>query len=477
MAERVDAVVIGAGPNGLAAAIRLAQADRSVLVLEAADRIGGGARSEELTLPGFVHDVCSAIHPLAAGSPFLRTLPLEDHGLRWVHPEVPFAHPLDDGPAVLVHRDVRATTDNLDEGDAAGWQRTFAPLVRGFEGLMDDLMRPVIHLPRHPILLARFGLQALLPATTFATRRFDGPRARAVFAGSAAHSFLDLGRPVTSAYGVMITLGAHTVGWPAAEGGSQRLAEAMASYLRSLGGQIRTGERVTGLAQLPPSDLVLFDTNPAQVVAIAGDRLSSCVQAQLQAFPRGPGVFKIDYALSEPVPWKAEGADRAGTLHLGGTLEEVAASEAAVDRGDHPERPYMLAAQHTVFDPTRAPEGQHTLWTYCHVPNGSTVDMTGRMEAQIERFAPGFRDVVLERHVMGPSDYEAHNPNLVGGDISGGANSLFRYVFRPRVTVDPYRLGDGLYLCSSSAPPGGGVHGMCGLRAAESALSHQHQRS
>ncbi|MBW3562656.1 MAG: NAD(P)/FAD-dependent oxidoreductase [Actinobacteria bacterium] len=472
MADRYDAVVVGSGPNGLAAAVRLAQADRSVLVVEAADRIGGGSRSEELTLPGYVHDVCSAIHPLAASSPYLRTLPLEDHGLRWVHPEVPLAHPLDDGPAVLVHRDVRATTDELDEGDADGWRRTFGPLVRGFDDLMDDLMRPVIHRPRHPILLARFGLQAMLPATVLARSRFDGPRARAVFAGSAAHSFLDLSRPVTAAYGVMITLGAHTVGWPAAEGGSQSIADALASYLGSLGGEIRTGTLVTSLGELPPSDLVMFDTDPQQVVRIAGDRLSGRVRRQLEAFPRGPGVFKVDYALSEPVPWRAVGAARAGTLHLGGTLEEIAASEAAVGRGEHPQRPYMLVAQPTVFDPTRAPEGRHTLWTYCHVPNGSTFDMTDRMEAQLERFAPGFRDVVLERHVMTATDYEAHNPNMVGGDISGGANSLFRYVFRPRVTVDPYRVGERLYLCSSSTPPGGGVHGMCGLRAAESALRH-----
>ena len=465
-----DAVIVGSGPNGLAAAAVLAEAGLSVLVIEAEDRIGGGTRSEELTLPGFVHDRCSAIHPFGAASAVFRHLPLHEHGLEWVHPEVAFAHPLDDGSAGMVERSLESTAEHFG-ADARRWRRVMGPIVRRFDHVADAVMQPMLRVPRHPVTLARFGMRALWPATTFARRAFVTEQARGAFAGVAAHSILPLSAPATAAVGVVFGSSAHARGWPAARGGSQGIADALASYVRSKGGEVVTGQRVRTLADVPPASAVLFDVSPRALADIAGDRLPSKYLTRLRRYRHGPGSFKIDYALDGPVPWKADECRRAGTVHLGGTLDEVAASERAVHEGRHPDRPYVLVAQQSLFDESRAPEGKHTLWAYCHVPAGSTVDMTDAIEDQLERFAPGFRDLVLARSVMFPADLEAHNANYIGGDIAGGSSGGLQILFRPTVSADPYATPtDGLYLCSASTPPGGGVHGMCGYWAAQSAL-------
>ncbi|MBW3577141.1 MAG: NAD(P)/FAD-dependent oxidoreductase [Actinobacteria bacterium] len=472
MRERYDAVVVGAGPNGLAAAIRLAKADRSVLVLEGADAVGGGARTKELTLPGFRHDVCSAIHPLGIGSPYLRTLPLHEHGLEWVHPDIPVAHPLDDGPAVLIERSLAGTAAGLGR-DAATWRRTYAPLVRRFDQLALDTMAPLTRMPHHPLLMARFARHAVRSAQGWARSRFTGERARAAVAGMAGHNVLAFDRPFTAALGVLFPAAAHAVGFPMARGGSQAIADAMASLLRSLGGEIRTGTPVRDLADVPPHEALLFDLTPRQMLAIVGDRAPGRLRQRVERFRHGPGVFKVDYALDGPVPWSAQDTQRAGTVHLGGTLEEVAAAELATAEGRHAERPYIIAAQQTLFDPTRAPDGRHTLWAYCHVPSGSTVDMTGPIEDQLERFAPGFRDRILARSTMTTADLEDYNPNYIGGDISAGAHSGLQLLLRPWPSLDPYALGETRwFLCSASTPPGAGVHGMCGYYAAGSVLRH-----
>ena len=464
-----DAVVVGSGPNGLAAAITFAQAGRSVLVLEARETIGGGCRSAELTLPGFVHDVCSAIHPLGLGSPFFETLPLGDHGLEWIHPPAPVAHPMDDGTAVLIERSVDETAAGLGP-DGRAYRSLMGPLAADWIGLATDLLGPLA-IPRHPVSLARFGLKAIRSARGLAESRFEGERARAVFAGIAGHAILPLERTATAAIALVLGTVAHAVGWPLPRGGSQRIADALASYLRSLGGQIETGSPVESLDRLPPARATLLDTTPRQLLRIAGDRLRGRYRRQLEAYRYGPAAFKLDFALSGPIPWRARECARAGTVHLGGTLAEIAASEAAVGRGEHPERPYVLLAQQSLFDPSRAPAGQHTVWAYCHVPNGSTVDMAARIEAQIERFAPGFRDRVLARSVLTPARLEEHNANYVGGDINGGAQDLGQMFARPALRVVPYSTPlRGLYICSSSTPPGGGVHGMCGHHAARAAL-------
>lgn len=476
MSERYDAVVVGSGPNGLAAAVRLADAGLAVHVVEAGATIGGGTRSAELTLPGYVHDVCSAIHPLGAGSPYLSRLPLDEHGLAWVHPDLPLAHPLDDAPAVALERSPRATGDHLDATDRLAWDRALTPLVRDWPHTRHALLGEILRVPRHPIRLARFGIQALLPATTYARLRFRGERARALFAGLAAHSFLSLRRPTSAAFGLVLAIAAHAVGWPMARGGSQAIADALAGHLRALGGTVRTGHAVTDLAELPPVRAVVLDVTPHQALAIAGSRLPGRVRRSLAGYRRGPGVFKVDYALREPAPWSDPAVRGAGTVHLGGRLHEIAASESAVAAGRHPDRPYVLVAQQSLADPSRAPQGHHTLWAYCHVPNGSTVDMTSAIEDQLDRFAPGFRDVVLERHTMGPSEVEARNPNYLGGDISAGAHDGLQLLARPRLSLDPYRLAapdgarPGVYLCSAATPPGAGVHGMCGYHAATSVL-------
>ena len=468
-----DAVVVGAGPNGLAAAITLARAGCSVTVLEAEDTAGGGCRSAELTLPGFVHDVCAAIHPLGASSPVFSGLPLADHGLRWAHPDAPAAHPLPDGRAAVLERSLPATADGLGGVDGRAWRRLVGPLVDHWDDLTDSILGPMLRVPRHPVTLTRFGLRAVRPAAALARRRFEGEAARGLFAGLAAHAILDLGSPLTSSFGLTFAASGHAVGWPAAAGGSQRLTDALVSYLGTLGGTVETGQRVTSLADLPPARAVLFDLTPRQVAAIAGARLHRRLRRRLNRFRYGPASFKIDYALDGPVPWTAAGCHRAGSVHVGGTLDEVVAAERDVVEGRHPERPYVLTAQPSRFDPTRAPAGRHTFWAYCHVPRGSTVDVTAAVEAQIERFAPGFRDLVLARHTMFPADLERHNANNVGGDVAGGSHGGLQLVARPRLALDPYRLAiDGLdaYLCSSSTPPGAGVHGMCGWWAAQSAL-------
>ena len=464
-----DAFVVGAGPNGLAAAIVLAQAGVSVEVLEAAETVGGGARSGELTLPGFVHDVCSAIHPLGMASPLFRTLPLAEHGLEWVEPPAALAHPFDDGTAVVLERSPDAAVTGLGEDDSR-WRRLFAPLARDAEPLLEDVLAP-LHVPAHPLVLARFGARAALPATALAGLSFRGAKARGVFAGLAAHSMLPLERPPSAAFGLMLGLLAHSVGWPFPQGGSQRLSDALASHLRSLGGEIETGRRVESLGELAEAPLVLLDVTPRGLLALAGNRLPARYRRRLERYRFGPGVFKLDWALDGPIPWGAEECTRAGTVHLGATLEEIAASEAAPWRGEVAERPYVLLAQQSLFDPTRAPTGRHTAWAYCHVPNGSPVDMTERIENQVERFAPGFRERILARSALGPADLERHNENYVGGDINGGAATLSQLFTRPVARVSPYTTPlPGVFLCSASTPPGGGVHGMCGYHAARAAL-------
>ena len=463
-----DAVVVGSGPNGLAAAITLARAGRSVLVLEAADTVGGGVRTAELTLPGFLHDVCSAIHPLAKASPCFAELPLDEHGLELVQPPAPLAHPLDDGTAVMLERSVEETAAGLGP-DAEAYRKLMAPLVDRAERLEPFLLgrSPI---PRRPLLAARFGLLGLRSAVGLA-KRFEGERARALFAGLAAHSIQDLHRMPTASFGLVLGLFGHTHGWPLVRGGSQLLADALASYLRSLGGEIETGRRVDSVDELPSAGLTMLDVTPRQVLHLAGHRLPGRYARALRRYRYGPGVFKVDWALDGPVPWADPECGRAGTVHLGGTLEEIAASEEAVWRGEAPERPYVLVAQQSLFDESRAPEGKHTLWAYCHVPNGSSVDMTERIEAQVERFAPGFGERVLERSVRGPADIERYDENYVGGDINGGVQDLRQLYTRPVVRLNPYSTPvDGLYICSSSTPPGGGVHGLCGYYAARAAL-------
>ena len=463
-------MIVGSGPNGLAAAVTLAREGWSVLVREAEDTIGGGVRSAELTLPGFVHDVCSAFHPLGAGSAVFRSLPLGDHGLEFVHAPAPLAHALDGGAAVLLERSLDVTAASLGR-DAAAYRELIAPFVGRWSELERDLLRPLVRVPRSPVLAARFGLHALRPARGLAESKFESERARALLAGVSAHSFLPLERAGSAAVGLgLLTLG-HAVGWPVVRGGSQKLADALASYLRSLGGVIETGARVASLAELPPARAVLCDLTPREFLRVAGARLPRRYRRALERYRYGPGTFKLDYALDGPIPWAAPECERAGTVHLGGTLAEIAAAERAPWAGRHAERPFVLVGQQSRFDETRAPAAKHTLWAYCHVPNGSTVDMTERIENQIERFAPGFRDLVLERRAAAPADLERRNANLVGGDINGGAADLRQLFARPVARLNPYATPvPGLYLCSSATPPGGGVHGLCGYRAARVAI-------
>ena len=464
-----DAVVVGSGPNGLAAAILLARAGCSVLVLEAAPTAGGGMRTQELTLPGFRHDVCSAIHPLGLGSPFLGTLELERHGLEWIQPPAPLAHPFDDGTAALLERSVEATAQGLG-ADAGAYRRLMGPLVADADDLLADILGP-LRVPEHPVPLARFGLLGARSAVGLARRRFASARARALFAGLAAHSLLPLTSSPSAGFGLVLGLLGHHVGWPMPRGGSQSLAEALAACLRSLGGELELGRRVESLAELPRARTVLLDVTPRQLLRLAGSRLPAGYRRRLERFRYGPGAFKLDLAVDGPIPWRAPECARAGTVHLGGTLEEIAASEAAVAAGRTSERPYVLLAQQSLFDPSRAPPGKHTVWAYCHVPNGSRVDMTARIEAQIERFAPGFRERVIAQHVLGPQELERYNANYVGGDINGGLQDLRQLLTRPVARLVPYETPlPGVFLCSSSTPPGGGVHGMCGYWAARAAL-------
>jgi len=469
VSSQYDAVVVGSGPNGLAAAIELARAGRSVLVREAAEAVGGGLRSGELTLPGFVHDLCSAIHPMAAASPFFRTIPLSEHGLEWIEPPAPLAHPLENGRAAVLHRSVEETAAGLGV-DEASYRGLFGPLAASWGELESALLGPLVRVPQHPLALARFGLSALQPADSFARRRFKGEPARALFAGLAGHSLLPLESIGSASFGLVLGTTGHAVGWPLPRGGSQRIADALAAYLRSLGGEVQTGAPVESLDELS-APTVLCDVTPRQLLRLAGDRLPPRYRRRLERFRYGPGVFKLDWALSGPIPWTAPVCAQAGTVHLGGTLEEIVASEQAPARGETSERPYVLLAQPTLFDASRAPEGKHTAWAYCHVPNGSTVDMTEAIEDQVERFAPGFRERVLARSALAPADLERRNPNLVGGDIGGGSNELRQLAARPVLRRVPYATPlDGVYLCSASTPPGGGVHGMCGYLAAHAAL-------
>lgn len=465
----LDVVVVGAGPNGLAAAITCAEAGRSVVVVEATDAIGGGTQTRELTLPGFRHDVCSAIHPLAAVSPFFAGAGLERHGLELLHPEVALVHPLDDGRAGVLHRSVEETVAGLG-ADGRSWERHIGWTARRWDRLSEAVLGPLLRVPQHPITLGGFGARGALPATTFG-RAFHTDEARALLAGCSAHAFLPLSRPFTASMGIMLLASAHVAGWPVAKGGSEAINQAMASRLAELGGTIEVGRPVRSLADVPASRAVLFDLTPRQLLAVCGDALPAAYRRRMGKYKYGPAAFKVDYALSEPVPWTNPSARRAGSLHLGGTLEEVAHAEAEVAAGRPPDHPFLLVGQQSLIDPTRAPAGRHTLWTYCHVPNGSRVDMVDAMERQIERFAPGFRDVVLARHVASPAWFEAHNESFIGGDIAGGSHGGLQLVLRPRPGVSPYRTPDPrLFVCSAATPPGAGVHGMCGRNAAQAAL-------
>ncbi len=466
-----QATIIGSGPNGLAAAIELVRGGCSVQVLEAEETIGGGTRSGELTLPGFVHDICSAVHPLGVASPFFRTLPLASHGLEWIQPPAPLAHPLDDGTAVLLEKSIEETCANLGE-DAAAYRKLIELLVDDWENLFADLLGP-IRFPKHPLTFARFGLSARRSAQGLAESHFKGERARAMFAGIAGHSMLSLDQAFSASFGLVLAVAGHAVGWAIPRGGSQKIADALSSYLRSLGGEIITGSRVESIDEfLAPEHAVLCDLTPRGLLRVAANHLPENYRRKLERYRYGPAVYKIDWALSSPIPWKAPDCARAGTVHLGGTLAEIAASENAPHLGNHSDKPYVLLTQPSLFDPSRAPAGKHTAWAYCHVPNGSTFDMTERIENQIERFAPGFRDCVIAKKVLPPAELESHNANLVGGNISGGAQDISQLFLRPtrRLYSTPSK---GLYLCSSSTPPGGGVHGMCGYHAARRVLKQK----
>ena len=465
----VDAVVIGSGPNGLAAAVALAQAGASVLVLEGADEIGGGTRSAELTLPGFTHDVCSAVHPMGILSPFFRQLPLGEHGLTWIRPPASVAHPLPEGDAVMLYRSLERTRAGLGV-DASAYQRLLSPMLDQPHRLLADLMAP-LRIPDGPYQMLRFGIRALFSANRLARLVFREERARALFAGCAAHSMLPLTYPLSAALGLIFTMTAHVEDWPVAKGGSHAITRSLASYLESLGGKLQTGTRIRRLDELPNARAVLFDTSPRQLVEIAGDALPRGYRRRLERYRYGPGVFKLDWALDGPIPWRDPVCLEASTVHVGGSIEEISSSERDMYHGRHSARPFLILCQQSDFDPTRAPEGKRTGYAYCHVPHGSEVDMTDAIEAQVERFAPGFRDRILARHAMNTSFLQAYNPNYVGGAITGGVADLFQLFTRPVARLDPYSTPHPrLFLCSAATPPGGGVHGQCGYWAAQSVL-------
>ena len=467
-----DAVIVGAGPNGLAAAIRIAQHGFSTLVLEGNDKAGGACRTAELTLPEFQHDVGSAVHPLAMASPFFLSLPLEKHGLAWIEPELPLAHPVSDQVVAVLKKSVEETSVALGK-DASAYTRIFGPIVSSSQNLLEEFLQPIIHVPRHPLLAARFGIQALLSARQLVRSYSLGETAAALFAGLAGHSFLALTSPGSAAFGLMLGMLGHSVGWPIPRGGAQTIANALVEHLKTLGGKIRTGVFVKSLSELPASRVILLDVTPRQLLRLTGQQLPTGYRRRLEHFRYGPGIFKVDYALHQPVPWIHEACQQAGTIHLGGTFDEVAQAEAQVAQGKCPDRPFLLLSQPTLFDPSRAPAGRHILWAYGHVPNGSTFDMTERIEEQIERFAPGFSDRILFRRSTPAPELETQNPNLIGGAITGGANDLWQVVARPTLSAVPYRTPlKGVFLCSSSTPPGGGVHGMCGFHAANAALTY-----
>lgn len=476
MASALDAIVVGSGPNGLAAAIALAQRGLSVRVYEAQPEAGGGLRSAALTEPGFIHDVCATVHALALVSPFLKTLPLSAYGFEPVHPAAPFAHPLDDGDAVVAERSIASTAEGLSRADGRAYRRLLAPFTARIDDVMESLLAP-LNL-RHPLLMARFAARAVRSAKGQALGSFTDARTRAMIAGVAAHAVVPLEQAGTAGYALGLSIAAHGVGWPIARGGSQQLARALAACLTSLGGEIVTDSPVEALDRLPASRAVLCDVTPRQFLQLAGARVPRGYRRRLSRFRYGPGIFKMDWALSEPVPWRASGCRRAGTLHLGGSFGEIADSERAAWNGRVHDRPYVLAVQPSLWDSSRAPAGRHTLWAYCHVPHGATADMTSRIEDQIERFAPGFRDCVITRHAMGPSAMERRNANLIGGDITGGAGDLAQILMRPVASVCPYATAlENVYLCSSSTPPGVGVHGMSGYYAAQAALARTFGRA
>lgn len=470
-----DAVIVGSGPNGLAAAIRLALEGLSVKVFEASETVGGGMRTQELIQPGIHHDICSAIHPMAAASPFLKKLPLEKYGLKWIHPDHPAAHPLDDEPPAILWHDLQETASELDE-DADIYKSLVSSLVDNWNGLTEDFLGP-LGLPKHPVQMASFGLKGLRSAHSL-QKKFKTKRAKALFAGLAAHSILPLDILSTSAIGLVLAAAAHTAGWPLPKGGSQSIALAMAHYLNSLGGEIETGVPVNSLDQLPESKVVLFDLTPRQVIEITGDLFPASYKKRLEKYKYGAGVFKMDFILKEPVPWKDPECAKAGTVHIGGSFEEIARSEKETGNGGHPEKPFVLAAQQSLFDQSRTPDNRHTLWAYCHVPNSSTTDMTTPIENQIERFAPGFRDVIDQKITMNTEQFNSYNANYIGGDINGGRQDIWQLFSRPLHFVNPYATpSDGIYFCSASTPPGGGVHGMCGYHAASLALKRNFGRS
>ena len=464
-------MVVGSGPNGLAAGVVLARAGVRVRVREASERIGGGTRTESLTLPGFLHDVCSAVHPLGAASPCFRALPLAAHGLTWIQPPAPLAHPFDDGTAALLERSIEATTATLDRADARAYTSLLGPFVEQWEGLFADALGPLVRVPAHPramLRLARYGLRS----ATSLMGRFEGDRARALLAGMAGHSLLPLEAAPTAGIALMLAIAGHAVGWPLARGGSRAIADALAALLELHGGLIETGAPVTSLDDLAPADAILLDLTPRQVLAVAGTRLPARYRRQLARYRYGPGVCKVDWALSEPIPWRAPACARAATVHLGGSADEIAAAARAPWAGRLDVPPFVILAQPSLFDPTRAPPGRHTAWAYCHVPHGCPADRADAIEAQVERFAPGFVETILARHTLTAPALERHDPNLVGGDIAGGSDDLRQLFLRPVPRRDPYATPlPNLFLCSASTPPGGGVHGMCGYHAARSALA------
>jgi phytoene dehydrogenase-like protein len=466
-----DAVIVGSGPNGLSAGITLSRAGLRVLIIEGHPTIGGGMRTAELTLPGFHHDVCSAVHPMGVISPFFRSLPLQKFGLEWMQPEVSLAHPLADGRAAVMYQDLERTAEALPVADQKRYLKFYGALKRSVEVILPDLLGPLLKFPRHPIRMALFGLQGIQSAAGLARRKFSSEEARAMFAGHAAHSILPLENAFTAAVGIMIATTGHLVGWPVAKGGSQSIANAMARYFEALGGEILVGCKVHSIEELPLAKAYLFDTGPRSMVDICGNKLPAGYQKSLRSFRYGPAAYKLDLALSGPIPWLNEGCRQAGTVHVGGTLEEMIISEKACWEHRMAERPFVLVAQQSIPDPSRAPAGKHTCWAYCHTPPGYEGDLTDVIISQIERYAPGFRDLILHTHVMSPADLNAYNPNYVGGDIIGGVQDIWQMVARPTLRLNPYSTPAGnIFLCSSSTPPGAGVHGMCGFHAATTAL-------
>ncbi|WP_419698227.1 phytoene desaturase family protein [Mucilaginibacter sp. NFX135] len=464
-----DAVIVGSGPNGLAAAILLQQNGLSVLLLEGKKEIGGGLRSAELTLPGYLHDICSAIHPMAAASPFFETLPLEQYGLEYIYPEIAAAHPFDDGTAAILTKSIEQTASLLGDDEQA-YLKLINPVVKNWPLIASDALGP-LHFPKHPLAMAQFGLDGLTSAI-FLEKRFKTQAAKGLFAGMAAHAIQPLSNLATSAIGLVLMAQGHLKGWPVPKGGSKQIANALTSYFISIGGKIETDRYIESLSQLPSAHAVLFDITPRQLLKIAGNQFSSLYKWQLERYRYGMGVFKIDWALDAPIPFKAEPVKQAGTVHIGNTFEEIADGEQRIWKGEHPEKPFVLLAQQSQFDASRAPVGKHTAWAYCHVPNGSAKDMTAIIEQQVERFAPGFRDTILAKHTFNTAEMEEYNPNYIGGDINGGVIDIGQLFTRPALRWSPYKTSaKGLYICSSSTPPGGGVHGMCGYHAAKKALS------